>query len=195
MCWAGCSSRSASARSFERACKASAPARALELCFDASDWTLLALPSEAARLDGTVLALTAGVTVRRVVAGAKILPARATASPLKVLVAVGAADEGRSPNAVLDLERELQRILDAVSPNARDGSVELRFLEVGHPGQIGRALEHDENIVVHLSGHGGPGVIELEDEDGAAESGRSARSVTEGDAGAAGAARPSALTA
>ena len=143
---------------------------AVELCFEASDSTLLALPFEAARLDGAVPALRAGVTVRRIVAGAETLPGRAAASPLKVLVAVGAPDQGRSANVGLDLERELQGILDAVSLAARDGNAEVRFLEVGHPAEIGRALAHDEYHVLHLSGHGGPGSIELEDEDGAAVS-------------------------
>ena len=141
---------------------------AFELCFEATDSTLLALPFEAARLDGVIPALTAGVTVRRVVADVPTLSGRAAASPLKVLVAVGAPDEGPSTNAVLDLERELQGILDAVSPAARNGNVEVRFLEIGHPAEIGRALAHDEYHVLHLSGHGGPGTIELEDEDGAA---------------------------
>jgi tetratricopeptide (TPR) repeat protein len=142
-------------------------AERLELCFEATDSTLLALPFEAARLDGVVPALIPGVTVRRVVAGTRPSSTHAAAPPLKILVAVGAPDEGKSSNAVLDLERELQGILDAVSPESGVGNVEVRFLEVGHPSEIGRALARDAFHVLHLSGHGGPGMIELEDEDGA----------------------------
>jgi hypothetical protein len=43
----------------------------------------------------------------------------------------------------------------------------VRFLEIGHPLQINQALQHDAFHVFHLSGHGGPGCIELEDDDGA----------------------------
>jgi hypothetical protein len=38
-----------------------------------------------------------------------------------------------SVRTVLNLERELQGILDAVSSAAADGNVEVRFHGVGHP--------------------------------------------------------------
>jgi hypothetical protein len=41
-------------------------------------------------------------------------------------------------------------------------------LEIGHPDEIQRALEEQSFHILHLTGHGGPGVIELEDEDGGA---------------------------
>lgn len=139
----------------------------LDLCLESSDPALLALPFEAIRIDGRVPALMAGVSMRRRVAGAPAGAGAAAASPLKILVAVGAPDEGKTKNTVLDLEHELQGILDAVEPRARQGNAELRFLEVGHPQQIHQALRRDAYHVLHLSGHGGPGHIELEDEDGA----------------------------
>lgn len=142
-------------------------ARALDLRFEAADAGLLALPFEAARLDGDEPALRAGVTVARVVHGAPTERQPPLAWPLKLLVAVGAPDEGRSPHAVLDLEHELQGLLDAVEPRARQGNAEVRFLEVGHPGEIARALQREAYHVLHLSGHGSAGRIELEDEDGA----------------------------
>src|SRR5207244_12317779 len=37
---------------------------------------------------------------------------------------------------------------------------------VGHPAVIAAALERDAYHVLHLSCHGGPGQLELEDEDG-----------------------------
>ncbi len=139
---------------------------ALDLCFESADPALLALPFEALRIDGRTPALLPGVSVRRRVAGAPVCSWSAAPSPLKILVAVGAPDEGKTPNSVLDLEHELQSILDAVEPRARQGNAEVRFLEVGHPQQIRKALQHDAYHVLHLSGHGGPGNIELEDEDG-----------------------------
>ena len=94
-------------------------------------------------------------------------PARARRWPtLKVLVAVGAPDEGASGSAVLDYERELQNILNAVEPLSRYENAEVRILEVGHPEEIARAIERDAYHVLHLSCHGGPGTLELEDEDG-----------------------------
>ena len=145
----------------------------LDLHFESADARLLALPFEAALLDGlpghdTVApALMPGVVVRRIVASAPPpSPLPAAAHPLKILVAVGAPDEGRSPNPVLDLEAELQNILNAVAPRAEQGAAQVRFLEVGHPDQIRRALGIDAYHVLHLSGHGSADGIELEDEDG-----------------------------
>ncbi|MEJ8846112.1 tetratricopeptide repeat protein [Variovorax rhizosphaerae] len=139
----------------------------LDLCFESEDAALLALPFEALRIDGRPPALVPGVSVRRRVAGAPAGAGAAVPSPLKILVAVGASDEGKTENSVLDLEHELQSILDAVEPRAHQGNAEVRFLEIGHPQQIRKALQQDAYHVLHLSGHGGPGSIEMEDEDGA----------------------------
>ncbi|MBL8327814.1 MAG: CHAT domain-containing protein [Rubrivivax sp.] len=139
----------------------------LDLCLEAVDADLLALPFEALCLAGHTPALMPGVSLRRRVADAPSAQRAAAASPLKILVAVGAPDEGKTQNTVLDLEHELQRILDAVEPRAHQGNAEVRFLEVGHPDQVRKALSRDAYHVLHLSGHGGPGSIEMEDEDGA----------------------------
>ncbi len=142
-------------------------ATALDLCVESADAELLALPFEALRLGGHTPALMPGVSLRRRVCGVPTAAWVAAPSPLKILVAVGAPDEGQTGHAVLDLEHELQSILDALEPRAVQGNAEVRFLEVGHPQQIGLALQRDAYHVLHLSGHGGPGRIELEDEDGA----------------------------
>ena len=139
----------------------------LDLCFESAEPGLLALPFEALRVDGRAPALMPGVSVRRRVVGAPAGAWAAVPSPLKILVAVGAPDEGKTQNTVLDLEHELQSILDAVEPRAHQGNAEVRFLEIGHPQQIRKALQLDAYHVLHLSGHGGPGTIEMEDEDGA----------------------------
>jgi len=129
--------------------------------------TLLAAPFEAARLrDGRAPALEAGVRVLRRVEGA---PARFSGpfpGPLKILVAVGAPDEGKTRGTVLDMESELQTILDAVEQARRYGNAYVRILEVGSPEEIGKALAEQGYHVLHLSGHGQAGVLELEDEDG-----------------------------
>jgi CHAT domain len=63
---------------------------------------------------------------------------------------------------VLDGERELSRILSALPHHG----AQVRVLEVAGLPQIGQALSEDQYHVLHLSGHGTAGGIELEDEDG-----------------------------
>ena len=139
----------------------------LELAIESADPALLGLPFEALRLpDGRLLATQPGVVMWRSPAGL-VAPAQPPlAGPLKLLVAVGAPDEGLTRSAVLDQERELQSILDAVEPQNQLENFQVRILEVGHPGQIAQAFARDAYHVLHLSCHGGPGLLELEDEDG-----------------------------
>jgi hypothetical protein len=87
--------------------------------------------------------------------------------PLKILVAVGAPDEHKTPQARLDIEAEMGSILDAVAPAVRDERAQVRILEVANHHTIAAALEEDDYHVLHLSGHGDETGIELEDEDGA----------------------------
>ena len=86
--------------------------------------------------------------------------------PLKILVAVGAPDETKTQSAVLDPERELQTILDAVEQARGSGDVYVRILEVGSLGEIRKELRRQPYHAFYLSGHGGAGLIELETEDG-----------------------------
>jgi tetratricopeptide (TPR) repeat protein len=145
----------------------------LDLVFETAQPLFLGLAFEAARLpDGRLPALLPGVVVTRrvpvAVAVAAAPSAAPLAGPLKILVAVGAPDKGRSSSIPLDYERELRDLLDAVEPAAQHGNAQVRILEVGHPEEIRRALAADAYHVLHLSCHGSPGSIELEDEDGAA---------------------------
>jgi tetratricopeptide (TPR) repeat protein len=141
----------------------------VEICVEAEGAELLALPFEALRLpDGRLLATIPSVVMLRRPAGVTAAEFAPLAGPLKILVAVGAPDEGQSAGAVLDLEHELQNILDAVAPAQRRDDVEVRILEVGNPAVIGAALESDSYHVLHLSCHGLPGQLQLEDEDGRA---------------------------
>ncbi len=141
----------------------------LALVFETAHPAFLGLPFEAACLaGGRLLALEPGVVVMR------RLPrpapsARATlAGPLKVLMAVGAPDEGRTSSIPLDHEREVRDLLEAIKPASEHGNAQVRILEVGHPEEIRRALAEDAYHVLHLSCHGSPGSVELEDEDGGA---------------------------
>ncbi|HEX6367829.1 MAG TPA: TIR domain-containing protein [Longimicrobium sp.] len=148
----------------------------VEVCFEAEDTTLLGLPFEALRLpDDRPLALQPSVVMLRRPAGLRAENVEPLAGPLKVLVAVGAPDEGNTSAAVLDQEHELQNILDAVIVAQRHENVEVRILEVGNPEVIGAAIAADAYHVLHLSCHGMPGALELEDEEG-----RAVRTTAEG---------------
>ena len=130
---------------------------------------MLGLPFEALRLpDERLLATHPSVVMLRRPPGLAASAGQPLAGPLKILVAVAAPDEGHTGSAVLDQERELQNILDAVEPAHRHGNAEVRILEVGHPDVIGAAMEADAYHVLHLSCHRRPGMLELEDEDGRA---------------------------
>ncbi len=142
--------------------------RWIEVVFEAEGSALLALPFEALTLpDGRPLALhPSAVITRRPYGLAPNAPPEPMAGPLKILVAVAAPDEGKSSAVVLDLERELQVILDALADTRRDQDSQVRFLEIGHPREIAAALGTDPYHVLHLSCHGVPGLLLLEDEDG-----------------------------
>ncbi len=144
----------------------------IEVCFEAEGPELLGLPFEALRLpDDRLLAILPPVVVLRRprrIAGSEGQP---LAGPLKILVAVAAPDEGLSSGqGGLDQERELQNILDAIEKADRQGNAEVRILEVGHPSLIGDAVEADAYHVLHVSCHGSPGSLQLEDEEGRAVS-------------------------
>jgi CHAT domain len=140
----------------------------------------LSLPAELIRLraGGGVppLGLMPGVSVSRRPAApgrdlGAALPAAPSlvpglAGPLKVLAAVAAPDETRTVNAPLDAEAEMAAVLDAVAPVAGGPGAQVRILEVASLPAIRQALAEDAYHVLHLSAHGSPELVELEDEDG-----------------------------
>ena len=139
----------------------------IEVVLEANDSELLGLPFEALRLpDDRLLATRDRVVMLRRLAAAPGAERAAPPGPLKILVAVGAPAEEFTPSVVLDQERELQNILDGVEEAQRREGVAVRILEVGHPEVIGSAIERDVYHVLHLSCHGKPGELELENEDG-----------------------------
>ena len=143
----------------------------------------LSLPVELIRLDAGdgpeagPLGLLPAVSVSRRLApdgrdltAPPVMPAAAPGrpGPLKVLAAVAAPDETRTSNAPLDTEAEMAAVLDAVAGVvADDAAVQVRILEVASLPAIRQALADDDYHVLHLSAHGSPASIELEDEDGA----------------------------
>jgi tetratricopeptide (TPR) repeat protein len=142
----------------------------VEVAVATADSRLLALPFEALQLpDGRPLVLLDTVTLQRRLNGPSI-QWQPLAGPLKVLVAVAAPDRGGAEAVLLDYEREVSLILEALQPLRRmaDPLAQVRLLEVGHPDQIRQALQRDGYHVLHLSCHGRPGELQLETEDGEA---------------------------
>ena len=99
-------------------------------------------------------------------AGARLLP-----GPLRVVVAIAAPDSGGG--AVLDYEDELRNVLAAVRA-ARQDAADVRVVPFATPAAIRDELGRGPAHVLHISGHGSPGTLDLENEDG------SARRVTAG---------------
>ena len=146
-----------------------------------ADGNCLSLPVELMRLaaDGAEtgpVGLLPNVSVIRKMAtegaspGGPPRPALApqpTAGPLKILAAVAAPDETKTKNAPLDVEAEMAAVLDATSEVAADAHAQVRILEVASLAAIREALAKDAYHVLHLSAHGSPESVELEDEDGA----------------------------
>ena len=140
----------------------------IETIFAADDPILLGLAFEAACLpDGRVLALqTPVVTLRRPITPPPHAPHAPQAGPLKILLAVAAPDAASGGGPLLDYEQESQNILDAVQAAQALENCQVRVLELGHPATIADAFHRDAYHVLHLSCHGSPGALELEDEDG-----------------------------
>ncbi|WP_433061574.1 CHAT domain-containing protein [Dactylosporangium sp. CS-033363] len=120
------------------------------------------LPFELLRLtDQRALVAVDGVRLTRMVAGVRVPEQHTEPGPLKILVAVGAPD--RTENPPLDVEAEMQAIVSVVGGVGR---AEITILEVAGVREIAEALRGDAYHVLHLSAHGSPYGVELEDRDG-----------------------------
>ncbi|MFI5914110.1 CHAT domain-containing protein [Dactylosporangium sp. NPDC051541] len=120
------------------------------------------LPFELLRLtDQRVLVAVDGVRLTRSVTGVRVARPEPTPGPLKILVAVGAPE--RTDNPPLDVEAEMQAIVSVVG---EVGRAEITILEVAGAAEIADALRRDAYHVMHLSAHGSPYGVELEDRDG-----------------------------
>ncbi|MEU7798845.1 tetratricopeptide repeat protein, partial [Micromonospora arborensis] len=94
-------------------------------------------------------------------------PVIGMAGPLRILVAISSPLSGGG--GVLDYEQELRNVLRAVR-GARTSEAEVRIVHFATTDAINTALMEQPVHVLHLSGHAGPGMFELEDEAGHAKS-------------------------
>src|SRR5262249_16687889 len=156
----------------ETVAEASRLGSSLELGLEFTDDRLAGLPWETLRLpepDGTPrgpLALHPQVNLYRAVADLGPVPALNISGPLRVLVVIGSPEAQNVRGELLDMERELARILDAVEPARKEGKAMVRVLETGSVKAIREALSAQRYHVLHISCHAGPGVLVLEDEEG-----------------------------
>ena len=85
--------------------------------------------------------------------------------PLRIVVAIAAPDTGGG--AVLDYERELRNVLAAVRA-ARQDAADVRVVPFATVAAIRTELGRGPAHVLHISGHGSPGILTLEQDDGSA---------------------------
>jgi hypothetical protein len=90
---------------------------------------------------------------------------RVLPGPLRIVVAIAAPDSGGG--AVLDYERELRNVLAAVRA-ARADAADVRVVPFATCAAIRAELDRGPAHVLHISGHGSPGILALEDDDGVA---------------------------
>jgi hypothetical protein len=112
-------------------------------------------------VDGTPLALHRLVTLYRKASAAA--PVRPLPGPLRIVVAIAALSTGGG--GVLDYERELRAVLAAVR-GAQAGDAQVQIVRFATTSAIRQALAGGDVHVLHVSSHGGPGVLHLEAEDG-----------------------------
>ncbi|MDR7276553.1 tetratricopeptide repeat protein [Catenuloplanes atrovinosus] len=93
-------------------------------------------------------------------AGSRSTPA---GGPLRIVVAIASPETGGGP--LLDYERELSSVLDAVHSAHRSRAV-VRIVPFATTAAIRAVLDEDATHVLHLSAHGAPGLLHLEDERG-----------------------------
>jgi tetratricopeptide (TPR) repeat protein len=85
--------------------------------------------------------------------------------PLRIVVAIAAPDSGGGP--VLDYERELRNVLAAVRA-ARQDAADVRVVPFATVSAIRAELDRGPAHVLHITGHGSPGTLALENDDGTA---------------------------
>ena len=118
-------------------------------------WEALAEPC-----DELPLALHPLITVyRRVDAG----EVGQVPGPLRIMVAIAAPDGGGG--GVLDYEQELRNVIASVR-TARQGAAHVRIVPFASPAAVYSALDEEPVHVLHVSAHGSPGSLDLENDDG-----------------------------
>ncbi|MFF3457122.1 tetratricopeptide repeat protein [Streptomyces sp. NPDC002730] len=87
--------------------------------------------------------------------------------PLRILAVVASPHTDR--NELLDYERELAQILNAVDPARSGHGAYVRVLNWGTLAEIHAALEQERFHILHLSCHAQPGALLLENDEGGLE--------------------------
>jgi tetratricopeptide (TPR) repeat protein len=132
-------------------------------------WEALRLPASAG-IPGEPLALHPNVRLFRAVPGLGATPALPIPGPLRILVVIGSPEEQNARGELLDMERELERILDAVEPARKEERpAYVRILHRGTVAALREELARERFHVLHITCHAGPGVLVLEKEDGSAD--------------------------
>ncbi|HEX3556935.1 MAG TPA: tetratricopeptide repeat protein [Thermoanaerobaculia bacterium] len=136
-------------------------------------WETLRLPARDGVADPP-LAIHPHVRLFRATAGLGSSPALPIPGPLRILVAIGSPEEQNARGELLDMERELSRILDAVEPARKltpkqHRPAYVRVIERGTAAAIREALQIERFHVLHVTCHAGPGELVLEKEDGSAD--------------------------
>ncbi|MHB9860959.1 tetratricopeptide repeat protein [Streptomyces sp. YIM S03343] len=134
---------------------------------DAAGW--VDLPWETLKVAGVAgpLVLSEHVELYRMVRRDALPVAVRVPGPLRILAVVAGPESGGGE--LLDYERELGRILDAVDLARSGQGAYVRVLNWGSLAEIRAALEEERFHILHLSCHAGPGVLLLEDERGQAD--------------------------
>lgn len=125
---------------------------------DAARYGLLPWEALPEPVSGQPLALHRLTTIYRKTATAA---PRQVPGPLRIVVAISSPTGG---GAVLDYERELRGVLAAVK-GARAGQAQVRIVPFATTTAIRTALDDDVHVL-HISAHGAPGVLFLEDDAG-----------------------------
>lgn len=128
--------------------------------------TYAGLPWEAVTLPGSEvpLVLCPGVQLFRTGTQAERRPAL-RGGPLRIAFAIAAPTE--NGGALLDYERELRDIEEAVR-QARAAGLELTVVRYATLGSLRSCVQSVQPHVLHVSTHGGPGSLTLEDDEGSA---------------------------
>jgi tetratricopeptide (TPR) repeat protein len=155
--------RDALRRASASASDCNAPLR-IGLQVDAPQWR--DLPWESLTVPGAQgpLVLSERVDLYRKVRRETAPVAMPIPGPLRILAVVASPEAGGGE--LLDYERELARILDAVGSARTKQGAYVRVLNWGGVGEIRAALEEERFHVLHLSCHAAPGVLFLEKDDG-----------------------------
>jgi len=95
-----------------------------------------------------------------------VKPTRTPPGPLRVLMMVAAPEADDASAPALDCEREEGVLLDALAPALGEERVLFEVAEEGNLKALDEALARGRFQVLHLTGHGRPGSLLLEDEDG-----------------------------